>query len=257
KLENNNYISQEEFEKFERYILGHMETQERIAFENTIALDKVLSQKINDMKVIFEGVEEAAFRNNLNEIHQELEMDTTEFAEPRKSADKVEKIKIFPWKSFSIAASFLLITGFFSWLLLFRPDPNERLFMAYYQADPGLVTAMSSESNYEFDRAMVDYKSANYQEAIARWEKLIQDKPGNDTLQYFLGTSHLALKNTDPAIFYFDAVVVKEESAFYEDARWYLALTYILAGKEGEAKEVLDQSQNPQAIVLLKELEKL
>jgi hypothetical protein len=74
-LENNNQISQEEFEKFERYILGHMGAQERIAFENTIASDKMLTQKLEDMKVILEGVEEAAFRNNLDEIHQKLQKD--------------------------------------------------------------------------------------------------------------------------------------------------------------------------------------
>ncbi|WP_373520816.1 tol-pal system YbgF family protein [Aquiflexum sp.] len=255
-MENKNHISQEEFEKFERYILGHMDAQEKIAFENTIASNKILSQKMEDMKVILEGVEEAAFRNHLDQIHQELKMDSPEPTEITEPADREKNKKIFPWKPLSIAASLLLTIGFFTWLLLLRSDPNERLFMAYYQEDPGLVTAMSSETNYEFDRAMVDYKSANYQEAITRWEKLIQDRPENDTLQFFLGASHLALKNTDPAVFFFDSVVAKEESAFYEDARWYLALAYILAGKEGEAKEVLGQSQDPRAIELLNELTK-
>jgi len=35
--------------------------------------------------------------------------------------------------------------------------------MSYYKADPGLLTAMSSAISYEFDRGIVDYKSANYQ----------------------------------------------------------------------------------------------
>ncbi|WP_194973451.1 tetratricopeptide repeat protein [Aquiflexum lacus] len=253
-MENNYHISQEEFEKFERYILGSMEGKEKTAFEQSIASDKVLTQKMEDMKVILEGVEEAAFRNNLDQIHQELEMETTTSNETNKPADKKEVINLFPLKPLSIAASLLLTVGFFAWLLLFRPDPNERLFMAYYQADPGLVTAMSSASNYEFDRAMVDYKSAKYQDAITRWEKLIQDKPENDTLQFFLGASHLALKKADPAIFYFDAVATNENSNFQNDAIWYLALAYVLEGKEDLAVEVLRQSQDPQAIDLLKEL---
>jgi tetratricopeptide (TPR) repeat protein len=148
----------------------------------------------------------------------------------------------------------LLTIGFFAWLFLLKTDPNEKLFMAYFQADPGLVTAMSSASNYEFDRAMVDYKSANYQEAIARWEKLIQDKPENDTILFFLGSSHLALKKADPAIFYLDAVASNENSNFQKDAIWYLGLAYVLEGKEGRAVEILSKSQNPKAIELLKEI---
>jgi tetratricopeptide (TPR) repeat protein len=253
-LENNNHISQEEFEKFERFILGHMADQERMVFEKEVASDKILSQKLEDMKVILEGVEEAAFRNNLDKIHQELELDTSKPAKSKKQDFKKENIQLFPWKPISIAASLLLTIGFFAWLFLLKTDPNEKLFMAYFQADPGLVTAMSSASNYEFDRAMVDYKSANYQEAIARWEKLIQDKPENDTILFFLGSSHLALKKADPAIFYLDAVASNENSNFQKDAIWYLGLAYVLEGKEGRAVEILSKSQNPKAIELLKEI---
>ena len=39
---------------------------------------------------------------------------------------------------------------------------HQKLFAQFYQEDPGLITAMSSEGQYEFDRAMVDYKSGNY-----------------------------------------------------------------------------------------------
>lgn len=253
-MENNNHISQEEFEKFERYILGHMEAKERIAFENTIASDKVLSQKLDDMKVILEGVEEAAFRNNLDEIHQELEKETSEPKEPKKPAEKVDNVKLFPWKSFSIAASLLLITGFFAWLLLFRSDPNERLFMAYYQADPGLVTAMSSESNYEFDRAMVDYKSGLYQEALRRWTPLLEEKPENDTLNYFVGSAHLALKDAKIAQSFLEKVTRLPEGRFLQDAYWYLALSYLSEGEIELAKKNLEKSDHPDKEDLMESL---
>ena len=251
-MKNNNHISQEEFEKFERYILGHMEDKERIAFENEIASDKILSQKLEDIKVILEGVEEAAFRNNLDEIHQELQKDSSDPIMPKKPIYK--NVKLIPWKSFSIAASLLFIAGFFAWLLLFKSEPNERLFIAYYQADPGLVTAMSSEVNYEFDRGMVDYKSGNYEDAITRWEKLLQEKTANDTLQYFLGVSNLAIKKPDSAISHLEKVSADETSNFQKDAFWYLGLAYLLKGKEDQAVEVLRKIENPQAIELVKEL---
>lgn len=231
-----------------------MEAQERAEFEKKIVSDKALAQKVEDIKAILEGIEEAAFRKNLDQIHHELERESTASSELGKTLEKGETIKLSLWKFIFIAASLFLAIGVVVWLFLFQSDPSERLFMSYYKADPGLLTAMSSASSYEFDRGMVDYKSANYQEAIDRWEKLIEDKPENDTLQFFLGSSYLALKKTAPAIFYFDAVITNENSNFQKDAIWYLGLTYVLEGKEELAVEVLRQSQDPQAIELLKEL---
>jgi tetratricopeptide (TPR) repeat protein len=252
-LENNNHISQEEFEKFERYILGHMEEQERIAFENEIATDRILSQKLEDIKVILEGVEEAAFRNNLDEIHQELQKDSSEPTVPKKPIDK--NVKLIPWKTFSIAASLFFMAGFFAWLLLFKSDPNERLFMAYYQADPGLVTAMSSEANYEFDRGMVDYKSGLYPEALQRWELLLEEKPDNDTLNYFVGSAHLAMKETKKAQYYLQKVMQLHEGRFSQDAYWYLALSYLSDGETELAKKTLEKSDHPDKEALLEALQ--
>ncbi|KPQ12966.1 MAG: hypothetical protein HLUCCX10_14450 [Algoriphagus marincola HL-49] len=253
-MKNSKPISQEEFEKFESYILGNMEAHEKAEFEKILASDKAFAQKLEEIKVILEGVEEAAFRKNLDRIYQELEAKSPDSNETRKSVDKEKTIKLSPWNFIFIAASLFLAIGVVVWLFLFQSDPSERLFMSYYKADPGLLTAMSSAISYEFDRGMVDYKSANYQEAINRWEKLIEDKPESDTLQFFLGSSYLALKKTDPAIFYFDAVISNENSSFQKDAIWYLGLTYVLEGKKDKAIETLSKSENPNATELLKKI---
>jgi len=64
----------------------------------------------------------------------------------------------------------------------------------------------------------------------------------------------LALKKTDPAIFYFDAVISNENSSFQKDAIWYLGLTYVLEGKKDKAIETLSKSENPNATELLKKI---
>ncbi|UJP65911.1 tetratricopeptide repeat protein [Mongoliitalea daihaiensis] len=239
-------ISQEEFEQIESYILGTLNEQDRELFEVALQSDPILEAKLQEVKGLMEALEEGAFRASLEEFHQEIEPDV--------GIEKSVK-SLSPWIMGAAAAIMLLILAA-GWVLYPRESHYEKLFAMYYQEDPGLITAMSSESDYEFDRAMVDYKSGNYQEAISRWESLIQYKPENDTIQYFLGVSHLALKKADPAIFYFDAVATNENSQFQKDAVWYLALAYVLGGKEDRAVEVLRQTQDPQAIELLKELTK-
>ncbi|PRY89865.1 tetratricopeptide repeat protein [Mongoliibacter ruber] len=246
-MKNPNHIPQEEFERIEQYIFGNISAEESDAFELEMESDNDLRKKYLEVKTIISGLEEAALREDLEIFHKEMEAPTQRITTNRS-------INYWPWAA--AAAIFLCIVA--AVWTIYPPTPShERLFAQFYQEDPGLITAMSSASNYEFDRAMVDYKSGKYEEAIVRWEKLIQNNPENDTLQYFLGASNLALKKADPAIFYLNSFVSKEESAFYEDATWYLALAYLLGGKVDEAINMLNQSQNPQTAKLLKELEKL
>ncbi|MFN3997528.1 tetratricopeptide repeat protein [Algoriphagus sp.] len=243
-MKNPNYIPQEEFERIEEYILGNVSPEEIDAFESEMKKNADLRQKYLEVKKIISGIEEVALRNNLEIFHQEIDTEN-QIISPNRS------INFWPWVA---AAAIALCIATAVWVLYPQQSDARSLFAQYYQEDPGLVTAMSSETNYEFDRAMVDYKSANYKEAIGRWEKLIQVRPENDTIQYFLGASHLALKNADPAITYFEAVANNEISFFQKDAIWYLGLAYILEGKNDQAVEVLEQSQDYRAIELLKEL---
>jgi tetratricopeptide (TPR) repeat protein len=246
-VDNPNNISQEEFERIESYLLKSMGEEEKVVFEKELLENKELSDKFQIIESILGGIEEAVFKENLEVFHQELQENTK---------NNVKEVKIFPWKPLSIAASFLLLMGLFTWLFLFRPDANEQLFMAHYQPDPGLVTAMGNSMEYEFDRGMVDFKLGDYAAAIQRWEKLIQEKPGNDTLNYFLGAAHLGLRNTDSSEFYFEKVLSVGSSRFIEDAFWYLALTNVLKGDFEKALSNLDQSNHPEKEKLIQSLQK-
>src|SRR5690606_26544599 len=166
------------------HILGRLNEEERRRFERELSADKGLKEKYRTVERMLAGLEEVGVRELMEKAHSE--MPTQRFSKSVR--------KFVPWTSIAVAASVVMVL-LFGLLLWQNSQPeNEKLFAAYFEPDPGLVTAMSSESQYEFDRAMVDYKIGEYEEAISRWEKLIQTNPENDTLQYFLGTSHLALQ---------------------------------------------------------------
>lgn len=240
-MKNTDSISQEEFERIERYLLGAMRPDEQLSLEKELAENKVLSAQFKKVEAVLNGIEEIALRENLDAFH--LEWD-----ENRHARKKSHKIGI----PLSIAAFFLLLAGFFTWLFWMRPDANEQLFATYYQADPGLVTAMGSSEDYAFDRGMVDYKMGKFAPAIQRWEALLPEKPSNDTLHYFLGSAHLGLKNTAPAKMYLDRVTAQESSAFREDAFWYLALVNVLDKDYEKALLNLKKSNHPEKEELIK-----
>lgn len=240
-MNNQTNISQEEFERFESYFLNQLQAKDKFMFEMQLADDKEFSAKFQSVKAILEGIEETALRENLEGFHQEL------------SEIKTIKSKRFPW--LGVAASFLLLLGLFTWVFLLSPSEEEQLFSTHYQPDPGLVTAMGSSWEYEFDRGMVDFKLGGYEAAIERWEKLSKEKPQNDTLNYFLGAAHLDLKNTDKAIFYFERTLETGSSRFTDDAKWYLGLTYLLKGDLEQARENLERSNHPDSKTLIKSLQ--
>jgi tetratricopeptide (TPR) repeat protein len=108
--------------------------------------------------------------------------------------------------------------------------------------------------NYEFERGMVDFKLEHYQSAIDRWEPLLTENPANDTLNYFLGTAYLELKNTEPAIARLKKVTEKPQSKFINEAHWYLALAYILENRTEDAVKILENTNHPSKAELLNKL---
>lgn len=245
-MNNPNHISQEEIERIEQFVLDKMSDQQAEAFRKELEQSPVLRDKYAEVKALIEAVEEGALRENLEQFHQQME---TEFP----ASKSTRHLSSYYWAA---AAAIVLLIAAAVWILYPQETVHQKLYAQFYQEDPGLITAMSSEGQYEFDRAMVDYKSGNYREAIERWEKLIIKKADNDTLNYFLGVAHLALEETGPAISYFEIVSQLPEGRFSDDNYWYMALAYLKQGKIEEAVGKLDKTGNPMKEQLLKSLQK-
>ncbi len=244
-MENPNHISQEDFERIEDYLSGKMPEAERRVFEQEINANASLGRKVNEIRIILEEVETDILRQKMDKFHQEIESN-----EKESITQGSKKLAWIPW---AVAASLIFALGL--WVLLDGgQSANERLFEAYYKPDPGLVMAMSQSDQYEFDRGMVDYKLGKYQFAIERWEKLLQQKPKNDTLNYFLGASYLALEESEKAISYFQETLEYPKSIFADDSWWYLGLAWLKQGEIAKAKEALQHSEKSEAIRLIDEL---
>lgn len=240
-----NQIPQEEFERIEQYILGKLTDQEAKSFESEMEQNKLLRQNYLEVKALISGIEEGVLRNILDNFHQELNIIGDDEKAPKKS---------FSWQWAAAAVAVFIIAVV--WIFYPTEDFYSKQFSQYYTEDPGLITAMSSESSYDFDRGMVDYKSGEYQDAIQRWEKLYQSDPENDTLNYFLGSAHLANQEVETAITYFQRVTQLPEGRFTDDNYWYLALSYLKLGKIDEAINALNKTDHPMKEQLLKSLQK-
>lgn len=240
-MKDSSNISQELLEAIERYYNDTMTKQERLDFELRLNEDSEFKTQVEDIKTLIFGIENQSLKEQLDVFHEDVS----------KTYSKTSSASgFFTLRKLAAAVVILLaVTGFW-W---FSTPQNEKLYSEYFTPDPGLPTVMSSNSNFEFYDAMVNYKQGDYKVAIEKWQ-LIDRK--NDTLNYFIGVAFLADKKHQDAISFLEQSVNNPHFPLLNDAHYYLGLAYLKNGKIELAKAQLSQSSVEQSQSLLSELEK-
>ncbi|NRA91482.1 MAG: hypothetical protein HRU26_02170 [Psychroserpens sp.] len=242
-MNTNSNITQEQLEAIERYLNGTMPSEELIDFKSQLSSNPELKQQVEDIRTLLSGIETQSLKEQLDVFHKDINPNT-----PKKvSPAKVRYLEVRKW----IAAAALIIAAGSFWIL--NQNSNDKLFDSYFTPDPGLPTTMSSSSNYSFYDAMVNYKQGEYALAIEKWEALPSQ---NDTTNYFIGVSYLALDDDTTAISYLEKSVLNKDFPLIEDGHYYLGLAYLKNGNIALAKENLNKSSSEESKALLLELNK-
>lgn len=230
-------------EEFERYLSEDMSPGEHEAFSARLKTDPVLQEKLAETRMLLLGIRESSLQSTLEDFHKEV-------IPEKHTIEKKKKFKPY-WLA---AASLIVVITVAAILLTTGSSRNEKLFARYFEADSGLVTAMSVSDDYDFNRGMIDYKTGDYEAAIEKWRKLLGTKPGNDTLHYFSGVAFLALNKADSAVHHLLRTMDLQQSSFRSDASWYLSLALLKQNKEQEAISYLRQTTHPRKDELLSSL---
>jgi predicted Zn-dependent protease len=238
-------ITQEEFERIEAYITGQLSDEKHLEFEKQLKDDNEFKTKVDDVKTILLGIETQSLKEQLNDFHEDLTKDSD------KTIISDPKVKSIGWQKLAIAAALIIAAGSF-WFL--GGNSNDRLYSKYFSPDPGLPTTMSSNDNYEFNKAMVDYKQGKYDDALSIWKTQLETKTENDTLNYFIASALLADNNEKEAIDYFLKVTKHKEDRFKPEAYHYLGLAYLKMNDKVSAINALKKSNLATSKNLLEKL---
>ncbi|WP_262247566.1 hypothetical protein [Parapedobacter soli] len=238
-------ISREEFERIERYLLGSMDTAERVEFERLLSVDKPLRDEVELQRQLIGAVEVGAFTASI----------TTE----REVKTPPTTGKQFVYWRYVAAAALLIGVGLVGWWMYRQQMVSEDdLYAAYFRPDPGLPVVMSNDSaKYVFNEGMISYKEGNYDGAINVWKQLAVEKGVTDTLHYYTGIAYLN-KNADAvALDYLAPLSENKHSVFHERAIWYLALLKLKEKDYVQAKRLLKQlPEKEEAVELLDRMAK-
>ncbi|MEI9943644.1 MAG: tetratricopeptide repeat protein [Chitinophagaceae bacterium] len=246
-MNKTNDISPEELERIERFLTHEMPEDEAKAFELALTTDISLREKAGEVKLLLLGVNEVSLEERLERFHKEIAPVVT-FKKNTRAVPLVRKL--------AVAASVLALVTLSLWWFLQNGNSNEKVYSKYYSPDPGLATVMSSTADYDFEKAMVEYKNGEYDKALKAWTSLLQQKPGNDTLTYFIGAAYQAKGDDDHVIENLQQVTADGNSAFYKDACWYLGLSYLKKGETQQAITYIEKSGYPQSEAVIKAINK-
>ena len=217
-------ISQQDFERIEKFIQKELSSEENDAFLNEMQKNPALSEEVERQRMLIRTVEAGALREELKSI-----------------AQKNRDIHVVSWKVWlSAAAAVVIALGMSYWFLRSDPDSGD-LYAQYAKPDPGLAVPMSSDTQYDFYDAMVDYKNEQYELAIQKWQPQLLTDAKNDTLMYYIGACYFNLGKFSEAKDYYFMVRKNAGSTFYHKSGFYLAL---MAYKENRIAELTEMSKD-------------
>lgn len=241
----NIHITEEEYQEIEDFLSGNMPPEKTESFAHRVDNDQEWREKVRMVKLTTTAIREKALEGELKRIH------LRESSRSGFSGRKKSRVILFTLLAAAAIITFFLVSPIVTHLFI---SDNERLFSQYYQPEAGLITAMGVSETYEFDRGMIDYKMGKYEEANRRWLELLKDNKNSDTLNYFIGSGYLAMGKAAQSVDFFKVVLQTKESAFYNDANWYLGLALLDMGRKEEAVQYIAASDNEQKEKLLSDL---
>ena len=103
-----------------------------------------------------------------------------------------------------------------------------------------MESAQPDDVALKLKMALIYYEQKRYEEAIGKFEELLETHPEDDRIIYYLGVIDENLKRDSRAEGQF--IKIKAGSNFFKDARLHMAYLKVRAGKDEEAIKILEDS---------------
>lgn len=236
------------FEKIDAYLNGILDKDELISFEQSMLLSPKLKDEVEKYELIkntLSDTDTIRFRKKIEDIANEIEN-----GKSIKSQSPLLKY----WR---VAAIFIALIGVSS-ILWFQHPVQKDLYSTYYVPYPMNEITRGKSTDVLLKEVAFDYKNKAYTKVIPALKSLVEKDHDNDELSLYLGNSYLNTGQEKNAIALFRDV--NNESLFYKDAQWFLALSHLKLKQNDQAILVLEKLSSYESLYkkkALKLLEKL
>ena len=209
-------------DKLYLYISGELSNEESAEIQKAIEQDETL--KADYLRLL--EVKKA--------LNQSFKAKAFEASDNAWQNNTKETKLFFTWR---IAAGFIVLLGIATiafWIVNSQSTDPQKLYADYFEPYPNYILESQRDISDEAIGADVAqaYSNANYDLAA----KLLNEYKDSEKVMYYKGLCNLYLGNylMSDSLF----LTVKNEARFGEQARWYLALSYLKREKTHEALTV-------------------
>lgn len=211
-------MDNQQSENIEKYLLGTLSSESKIAFERQLEEDADLREKLASTKLVIEATKSRGLELELKEIHKEL------------YHEKPVSKRLY-W-TLGIAASIILILTFF--FILSNSGNEKNLFQQYFSPFPDYITSRESKADGSWEKGMQFYTNRDYTKAIDHFKKSNIPNEHEADLLFYKGVSYLAVGNSQEAMNTFSELEIKSDK-YKEQIKWYVALAYLSSNEKSSA----------------------
>jgi hypothetical protein len=234
-------MDEKNVELFDRYHLGLMSHEERVAFESQLHSDLEFRQSWDDFRMVvlaseIDGARE--LRDRLNKIHQE-EFETSTQAE----LPRIGNARTWWWMAASFAAVIITVAILMSDKAVVT---GQDLFAQELTPYPILVQHRSGgTSELNWQTFTDSYSQGKYEDAIAALQLVDTTEYPGYVVHFYRGVCLLLIQppQSKVAIGEFD-FVLKSTNQLHEQSNWYLALAHLQLGEYTMAVSRLKTLEN-------------
>jgi len=222
-------------ENIERYLEGKLTESELVEFENRMNHDPEFLEWVENYRIAVKSVEfygKRKLKKRLHKIHVE---------------EVLEKPMSGKRQWMLIAAAFfgiMIVTAPFLYNHFYRNPDYDTLFKDNFGLYPDVLSkrGQSEQADIMLEEAMSYYKNKDFENALALFGELDKKHAKySDVIKFYKGISLLGAGKDSEATEVFKKVTSEPGQPFYEQARWYLALTYLKTGNKKEATKLLQE----------------
>lgn len=210
---------------------------------DNILIDMYLNGKLtDDEKKLFEIrlSKDEFLRRDLNLIKDIQFAVTSESDTLRKKVKVIFNQKSFSYKKGSLIAalSIIGIIFYFSIKHLTKHNPDI-LYAEYFEAYPDNITNRNETKTNTLSILLQNYNSGHFNEIVLK-DYYKNSKAQSDTFNFFLANALMVKEDFTEAINIFNNSI-SENSIYYTQSKWYLALSYLKIGNIDLAKKLFKE----------------
>ncbi|NRR92184.1 hypothetical protein HSX10_11455 [Winogradskyella undariae] len=227
-------MEEQDYIQFEAYVSGEMSQNELLDFENRLQTDSKLNEAFQIYKDLSSHLKhEIANEQEASDFKANLDVVSSLYFNKHESGESKEEVSQEPnLFKYIVAASVMVLLGFFMFNQVSDPiyeDYNDFHSISLMTRSAGDEVTIEAEESFN---------AKNYKDALVAFNIILEDDFANLEIQLY---KSIALVETNQFEEGDDLLlkIINGSSAYRDNAKWILALSYLKQEQKAGCKEVL------------------